>query len=79
MCKKNEKESIPGTSINMEKFDLREYNFVNGYKNQGNVGVCWTFGSMNSVESNLLLNNKGEYDLSEAHLALTTQNTYSGV
>ena len=81
MCKINEKEAIEGTSIDMPKFDLRDYNFVNGYKSQSDgsrsAGVCWTFGVLNSLESHLLFAGKGEYDLSEAHLVFTTQNTYS--
>lgn len=62
-------------SYTSTKFDLRKYNAVSSMKDQGNTGACWTFATMESIESNLRLNGKGNYDLSEAHLELATQNS----
>ena len=56
------------------KFDLRDYNYVTSVKNQDNSNTCWTFATMASIESNLLMNKIGSYDLSEAHLAFSAQN-----
>ncbi len=57
-------------------FDLRNYNLLTDVKNQNNTNACWAFATNTSIESNLLLNNMGYYDLSEAHLELATQSTY---
>ena len=40
-----------------ETFDLRDYegkNFVTSVKHQ-NGGTCWTFGTVSSIESNLMM------------------------
>lgn len=62
-------------SFTSAKFDLRDYNYVTSVKNQNKSETCWAFATMASIESNLLMNNKGNYDFSEAHLELATQNS----
>ena len=60
-------------------FDLRDVNgnnYVTNVKDQGTTETCWAFATNASIESNLLVNNLGEYDLSEAHMELSTQSTY---
>lgn len=67
------KENI---SVNDEKFNLLDYGYVTDVKHQEDTYACWAFATNASIESNLLVNNLGEYDLSEAHMELLTQNTY---
>ena len=61
-----------------EKYDLRNVDgasFVTSVKNQGVYGDCWAFGTLSSLESNLLKTGKAaNVDLSERHLAWFTYN-----
>lgn len=50
------------------KYDLREYNMVTPVKDQAGCGGCWNFVVMGAIESHLLKNNKGIFDLSEQNL-----------
>lgn len=54
------------------KFDLRTSlngSRVTGVRDQGSYGTCWAFSAAGVVESNLLMQNIGSYDLSELQLA----------
>lgn len=57
-------------------FDLRKLNKITSVKNQNSTEACWAFAANASMESNLLVDNMGEYDLSEAHMELSNQNTF---
>ena len=57
-----------------EKYDLRDIggaSFVTSVKDQGVYNSCWAFGTLSSLESNLLKSGKAAdgIDLSERHLA----------
>lgn len=71
----NPNQTLGSATINDSSFDLREHGYVTEVKNQGSTGSCWAFATNAAIESNLLVNGKGTYDLSEAHLELATQNT----
>ena len=51
-----------------ESYDLRDYGLVTPVKDQGTYGMCWTFSTMSSIESNALMKGLGSFDLSELHL-----------
>ena len=51
------------------KYDLRDSKLVTSIKDQQPHGTCWAFASLGAMESNLLTQGKGTYDLSEMHLA----------
>lgn len=69
-------KGISGVSVNDSKFSLVDNNLSTSVKNQGSTTACWSFATCASIESNLLMNNLGTYDLSEGHLELATQSTF---
>ena len=60
-----------------EKFDLRDKISIK-VENQGNLGICYAFTSLTSVETNLALIHNDNVDLSESHLATKTYGLTAG-
>ena len=52
-----------------ETYDARQLGVVTAAKNQHPFGTCWAFGQASLLETSLLSQGKGEYDLSEEHLS----------
>lgn len=52
-----------------ETYDSRALGFVTPVKNQNPFGTCWAFGMAAVMETSLLAQKKGTYDLSEEHLS----------
>ena len=50
-------------------YDARKEGLVTLVKNQNPFGTCWAFGMAAIMETSLLAQNKGTYDLSEEHLS----------
>ena len=50
------------------RFDLREWGWVTPVKNQGDMGACWSFGSLGAIESALLKSAGITSDFSENNL-----------
>ena len=50
-------------------YDSRKYGYITSVKNQHPFGTCWAFGMASLLESSLLAQGKGNYDLSEEHLS----------
>lgn len=49
------------------KYDLRNLNggnYISPMKDQGNLGLCWSFASIESAESYLMIKNNKPYDIS---------------
>ncbi len=55
-------------------WDARTLGLTTAVKDQGANGLCWDFGTLAVVESNLLLHGYGTQDLSEMHMAYATSN-----
>ena len=73
----NSSYTSTSSDANLTKYDLRQRNEISKkIVDQGDLGICWAISTEESIQSNLLKNNKGSYDFSEAHLDLATQNTY---
>ena len=60
-----------------ETYDSRELGYVTPVKNQNPFGTCWAFGMAAVMETSLLAQNKGTYDLSEEHLSYFFSNRQS--
>lgn len=77
----NNEKSIVNTTNLPEKYDLREYIDL-PVDNQGNIGWCWAYSSLNCAESNYLLNNKKNgvtgINLAEYHLAYSRVKEFGG-
>ncbi|MBN2519272.1 MAG: PKD domain-containing protein, partial [Bacteroidales bacterium] len=65
----NETDKFKSTEAYPAKYDLRELELVTSVKDQGDIGACWSFGVIGSIESNWLMNGLGEFDLSEENMA----------
>lgn len=52
-----------------ESYDSRQLGLITPVKNQNPFGTCWAFGMAALLETSLLSQNKGTYDLSEEHLS----------
>ena len=50
-------------------YDSRTQNLVTSVKNQLNTNNCWAFSLASNIETDLLWQNLGSWDLSEEHLA----------
>lgn len=58
-----------GYALYPSEYDARDRGIVTGAKNQHPFGICWAFGMASLLETSMLAQNKGYYDLSEEHLA----------
>ena len=64
---------IDGTSIKNSYneyvvYDPRKLNLMTSVRDQGTLDVCWSFASLGTLESYLVLNRDEYYDFSEEHL-----------
>ena len=70
---------IGGTGSLPNHFDLRNVNgknYVTSVKDQKLSGVCWSFATMASVESNILLKSDKTYDFSDLHTSYSMSEKY---
>ena len=54
----NTLEKLCATSVEeiaaWDKYDSRDYGIVTSVKNQGNTNLCWVYGSLAAMETNIL-------------------------
>ena len=64
-------EGIDTYIVLEERYDSREHGLVTSVKNQNPYGTCWTYGTLASLESSLIVAGEADsdLDLSEWHLA----------
>lgn len=58
-----------GYALYPSRYDSRKQGIITSAKNQNPFGICWSFALASLMETSLLLQGKGSYDLSEEHLA----------
>lgn len=61
-------QSIPINDYIPSTYSSVEKGYVTSVKNQRTHSTCWAFSSVSTLESALLKNGFGEYDISEEHL-----------
>lgn len=66
-----ENERIPSYFNLADNYNLK-------VENQGYEGNCWTFASLNSLETYLMIHGYGEYDFSEKHLSIIESTEFYG-
>lgn len=50
------------------KYDPRDKGYMTGIRDQGKLGICWTFTGNAALETYLKKNGLGDFDLSEEHM-----------
>lgn len=60
--------STISASKNDSSYNAYNEGLITSPKAQGNLGTCWAFSSISSVESNAIKNRLGTYDFSESHM-----------
>ena len=61
-------KKMVGATISSPYYNANDEGLVTPIKNQYNIGACWAFSAVSTVESNALKNGLSSIDLSEAHL-----------
>lgn len=69
--------SVTSSTELADSFDLRDEIEIDT-KDQGDLGLCYAFASLRSVQTNLLLNGYENYDFSELHFAFMAFDGFSG-
>jgi len=64
----NSEASAPSNYKAPESLDWREKNVVNAIKDQGQCGSCWTFSTIQAMESQWAIKHQKLYSLSEQNL-----------
>lgn len=67
------------TSSPPQQFDLRDLNAVTSVKNQGSGNICWSYATISSIESNMIMKGlaNNTINLSEKHLTWFTKHSYN--
>ncbi|MGN0966443.1 MAG: InlB B-repeat-containing protein [Candidatus Coprovivens sp.] len=63
--------------VELQQYDLRDYNIVTPNRNQGRLGLCWAFATASTLETSIMKKNNTTYNADTTQLISERQLDYA--